>query len=99
MGNKAVEFHEEASEEYESAFDWYLERNETVAWHFAVEVDLAIEAISEAPQRWPEGIYGTRKLLLRRFPFVVIYRELPSVIQILAVAHGSRKPGYWKSRV
>ncbi len=58
----------------------------------------AVASIAEAPQRWPAGIHGTRKFLLGRFPFAVIYRELPSIIQVLAVAHGHRRPGYWKGR-
>jgi plasmid stabilization system protein ParE len=53
--------------------------------------------IAEAPQRWPAGPHGTRKFLLHRFPFAVIYRELPSAIQVLAVAHGRWRPGYWKT--
>jgi hypothetical protein len=36
---------------------------------------------------------------MHRFPFAVVYRELPSVIQVLAVAHGHRRPGYWKTRI
>ena len=87
MASKKVEFHEEASLEYEVAFEWYFVRSEQAASRFA-----------EAPQRWPGGIAGTRKLLLRRFPFAIFYRELPSLIQVLAVAHGHRRPGYWKER-
>ncbi len=42
----------------------------------------------------------TRRFLLRKFPFILIYRERDSGdIQILAAAHTSRKPGYWKRRI
>jgi hypothetical protein len=63
------------------------------------EVNLAIDKILAAPRRWSAGPYGTRNLLLHRFPFAVVYRELPAAIQFLAIAHGRRRPGYWKSRV
>lgn len=43
--------------------------------------------IAQAPQRWPSYSHGTRKFVLRRFPFLVVYRELATVIQVLAVAH------------
>ena len=99
MTSKSVEFHEEASLEYEAAFEWYFERSEPVASRFAGELNCAIGLIAEAPHRWPAGVRGTRRLLLQRFPFAVVYRELPSTIQILAVAHGRRRPGYWKQRV
>src|SRR5713101_7988860 len=98
MTSKAVEFHEEASFEYAAAFEWYFERSKLVASRFAGELDRAIAQVAEASQRWPTGVHGTRKFLLHRFPFAVIYRELPSKIQVLAVAQGHRRPGYWKQR-
>ncbi|MGD0322923.1 MAG: type II toxin-antitoxin system RelE/ParE family toxin [Terriglobia bacterium] len=99
MAAKSVEFLEEASAEYEEALDWYLTRSEASASKFARDLAQAIGMIAEAPQRWPAGPHGTRKFLLHRFPFAVVYRELPSTIQILAVAHGHRRPGYWKTRI
>jgi toxin ParE1/3/4 len=99
MARKTVEFHEEAAREYLAAFDWYLERNELVASRLAEQVTNAIELIADAPQRWPHYAHHTRKFVLRRFPFLVVYRELANVIQILAIAHAHRRPGYWKTRV
>ena len=96
---KLVEFHEEALAEVEAAFDWYLSKSERVATEFLEELDRAIEMIILSPERWLSATKGTRRYLLRRFPFAVVYRELPSVIQIVAVAHGRRRPGYWKKRV
>ena len=63
------------------------------------EVNYAIDRILEAPHRWPAGPHGTRKFLLHRFPYVVVYRELPSAVQVLAVAHGHRRPGYRETRL
>ncbi len=99
MAAKAVEFHEEASAEYEEAFDWYFTRSQPSASKFANELGQAIGMIAEAPQRWPAGLYGTRKFLLHRFPFAVVYRELSSAIQVLAVAHCHRRPRYWRTRI
>jgi plasmid stabilization system protein ParE len=97
MVAKPVEFLVEASAEYEEALDWYFARSEASASKFASELAQAIGMIAEAPQRWPAGPYGTRRFLLHRFPFAVVYRELPTAIQVLAVAHGHRRPGYWKT--
>jgi toxin ParE1/3/4 len=99
MASKQVEFHEAASLEFEAAFAWYFERSERAALRFAREVERAVASIADAPERFPAGASGTRRFLLQRFPFAVVYRELPSVIQVLAVAHGRRRPGYWKTRV
>ena len=60
MASKEVEFHEEASSEYEAAFDWYFARSELAASKFTEELSRAINLIAEAPQRWPDNIDGTR---------------------------------------
>jgi len=91
--------HPSAVEEAEKATRWYRERSAGSAVQFVEEVNDAIERILASPQRWPAGPYGTRKFLLHRFPFAVVYRELPSTIYVLAVAHGHRRPGYWKNRI
>lgn len=93
MPTDSVEFHEEATAEYDAAFDWYLEQSPDAARKFDAEVDRALTQILQAPQRWTSGPYSTRKFLLRQFPFIVIYRQLASAhIQIVAIAHTSRRP-------
>ena len=98
MAAKTVEFHEEAERETAAAFNWYLDRSQAAATRFLLELERAIELISSSPARWLEYVPGTRRFLLRRFPFAVIYRELDSHIQVLAVAHTRRRPGYWRKR-
>jgi len=97
---ESARFHSEASAEYDAAFDWYLQRSPDAALQFDAEVDRALAEIIAAPRRWAEGPHSTRRFLLRRFPFTLIYREQTAgEIQILAIAHTSRKPGYWKQRL
>lgn len=45
----------------------------------------------------PEDV-GARRVLLKRFPYAIIYIELDAQVRVLAFAHLRRKPGYWKSR-
>jgi plasmid stabilization system protein ParE len=97
---ESVEFHLEASAEYDAAFDWYLERSPDAALEFDAEVDRALAQIVDAPRRWAAGPFSTRRFLLRRFPYILIYRErVIGDIQVVAVAHTSRRPGYWKKRL
>jgi plasmid stabilization system protein ParE len=93
-----VVFHPEASTEYREACVWYADNDPRTADRFEQEVESAIQRIREAPRRWPKYDETHRKLLLRRFPYLVIYREYGSRIWIVAVAHGHRRPGYWKNR-
>ena len=100
MPTRVLELHEEAAVEYDAAFDWYLERSPDAALKFDTEFDRAVAEIVQAPRRWANGPHHTRRFLLRKFPFILIYRERDVIaIQVLAVAHTSRKPGYWKGRI
>jgi toxin ParE1/3/4 len=96
---RPVEFHDEAGVEYDVAFDWYLKRSPDAALMFDAEVNRALADIAATPHRWATGLHSTRRYLLRRFPYIVIYQERENDIQVLAFAHTSRKPGYWKKRL
>jgi len=98
MATKRLEIHPAALAELKSALAWYLERSRSAATTFAAEVDRAINLIATSPARWPAGEHGTRKIVLRRFPYALIYRDLLDAVQILAIAHGHRRPAYWKER-
>jgi len=99
MAAKPLAIHPDALDELKSALTWYSERSETAAINLVRELDNALELIVQSPNVWPPGEHGTRKFTLRRFPFALIYRETDASIQILAVAHGRRRPGYWKTRL
>jgi toxin ParE1/3/4 len=92
----AVQFHPGAISEARAAAQWYRVRNESAADAF---LNRAVEKISETPEMWPLFAGGTRRFLLKRFPFSVIYREVAGNIEVVAIAHGRRKPGYWKTRL
>ncbi len=98
MPARRVDFHPDAVVEAQAAKAWYGDRSAIAADAFVAELDHAVAQITEAPNRWPRYIAGTRRYLLHRFPFSVVYRESGSTIQIVAVAHGRRKPGYWRPR-
>jgi plasmid stabilization system protein ParE len=59
----------------------------------------ALEDIARWPQTWPTYLHRTRRIVLQKFPYAVIYREKMSSVQVLAIAHGHRRPGYWKGRL
>ena len=61
-------------------------------------LDRGIEAVSLAPERWPLFVHGTRRYLFHRFPFQLVYRVVNDSVQVVALAHGRRRPGYWKLR-
>jgi toxin ParE1/3/4 len=96
---KPYQVDDRAWAEVEAADDWYRERSSEAGVAFLVEVIEAFDTIARAPETWPDYLYGTRRYLLRHFPFAVVYLADPDVVTIVAVAHSKRKPGYWKKRV
>jgi toxin ParE1/3/4 len=66
---------------------------------FADAVDWAVQQIVSAPDRWPVYQGAFRWLRAGRFPYILYYRILdPDTVLIYAVAHTSRRPGYWLRR-
>ncbi|HUT09288.1 MAG TPA: type II toxin-antitoxin system RelE/ParE family toxin [Thermoguttaceae bacterium] len=98
MSRPTLEIHPEAIEEARAARQWYHEHSPAAADAFVAELDAAIERILDAPDRFPVYLAGTRRYLMHRFPYIVVYHQVRSTVQVIAVAHGKRKPGYWKSR-
>ncbi|MBI5967941.1 MAG: type II toxin-antitoxin system RelE/ParE family toxin [Deltaproteobacteria bacterium] len=99
MSSRRVDIHPEAVAEARAAAQWYRERSAPAANAFLAEVDRSVEKIAEDPEIWPRYVAGTRRFLLQRFPFSVVYRQVSGKIEIVAIAHGRRRPGYWKDRL
>jgi plasmid stabilization system protein ParE len=93
-----VWLHPEAIREARAARQWYERRSAHAADAFMTELDRAIELIERGPRQWPGYLGDTRRYVLHRFPFFVVYRETTSRIEVIAVAHGRRRPGYWLGR-
>ena len=101
---RPVRFDIEAEEELDAAAFYYEVRRAGLARSFLKAVDHAVDRLRENPARYaaPPGVpseLGVRRLFVHRFPFSLIYIELPDETRVLAVAHGSQRPGYWRSRV
>lgn len=66
---------------------------------FAQEVEEATARALAFPDAGSPASKSTKKVFVNRFPFSVVYRVDNEGIVIFAVAHHSRKPEYWASRV
>jgi toxin ParE1/3/4 len=93
-----VELLAAARQETVAAFEWYLERSPEAAHAFLQELETGVSLIAETPRVWPTFEAGTRRYLLRSYPFSIVYRHRGDRITIVAVAHHSRRPGYWMDR-
>ena len=98
MPRVKVEFHPAAEEETLAAAEWYRGRSPKAAEAFLAELDGAVRRIAEGPAVWATYIDDTRRVVLRRFPFSIVYRFVPETVQVIALAHARRRPGYWRQR-
>jgi plasmid stabilization system protein ParE len=98
MNGDRVSFHAEAAAELDGAFVWYAARSTKIAEQFLIELDRALTLILESPRNWQQVLGSWRRYPLRRFPFLIYFRETDSGIEVVALAHGRRRPGYWQDR-
>ena len=98
MSQRVVIFLLDAATEAEAAESWYFERDAEVARRFRSALAVAVDKITDAPERWPSTSAGAHRVLLEGFPYAVHYRVDERAIVIAAVAHQRRRPGYWQQR-
>jgi plasmid stabilization system protein ParE len=91
-------FGPEAQEDLIDATDWYEAREPGLGADFLRCVDAAVQRIARNPESYPVVHRNTRMALVRRFPYLIIYRIATQGIIIVAVFHASRDPATWKKR-
>jgi plasmid stabilization system protein ParE len=99
VSSASIRIHPAALEEAEAATEWYGRRSMRAAGMFLDELDRAISQIGDHPRQFPEYAFGARRMVLQRFPYLVVFRETEVGLEIIAVAHGRRRPGYWRDSV
>lgn len=88
-----------AISESQRAWRWFLRRSPRTAARFQAEIDRAIAEIAAKPKHWARYLHGTRAYRLHKFRHLVVYVERPAEVIVVAVAHTSRRPGYWRRRL
>jgi plasmid stabilization system protein ParE len=99
LKREPASIHPAAVREAEAAIEWYQQRSERAAERFVQELTEMIRRIEREPDRFPIFHFGTRRAALRRFPYLLVFHETATRVEIIAVAHGRRRPGYWQERL
>jgi len=94
-----LRFFEEAADEVENDRAWYRHRSESAESGFLRELDHAVERVADAPAQWPQYVEGTRRYVFPTYPYSLVYFVEGDTINIVAVAHDKRRPGYWRKRL
>jgi toxin ParE1/3/4 len=96
---KPLIIHADARAELDQSMAHYEEQLPGLGLDLQAEVERTLGDIQENPLLGsPYKSTKYRFWVVRRFSFVVFYRELETAIWIAAIAHGSRRPGYWRRR-
>lgn len=93
-----IRFLSGAQGEYQAAFDWYEQRSLQAANRFEEAVAETLELIRSNPALFPKYEPGHQFAGLKRFPYKIIYQQIGQVVYVIAMAHYSRSPEYWKDR-
>ena len=92
-------YHPDAQREVAAAVAYYVTIGPQLGNNFLTELEKSINRILSMPEAWAIHIGDTRRCLLHRFPYGVVYLMVPQGIEIVAVTHLHRKPDYWRDRV
>ena len=96
-----VRYHPDARAELSAAAEWYEERRPMLGQDFQTEVRRAEALIADRPATWPRwpGVgVDVRRFRLTRFPYCLAFQVTGDDIAVIAVAHQSRVPFYWRDR-
>lgn len=100
---RRVRILEEAAEEAIEAAAWYEQERTGLGVEFDQALNAALDLLEDdilPLTNIPDstGARGAKRLALKRFPYDMVVREGIEEIVIVAIAHQSRRPGYWRRR-
>lgn len=102
-GTKKVSFQvnirPEAEADLAEGFSWYESHRDGLGLEFLEEVRKSIKAITENPNRFSIKYRNTRRALIRRFPYQILYFIEADVVEVFAVIHVRRNPELWQQRI
>jgi hypothetical protein len=87
-----------AKEEFLDAIRYYNDQREGLGFEFASEVKNTLLRINGFPVAWPRFSERSRRCLMKRFPYAVLYKFEKQDILIIAIMHMSRDPKRWQDR-
>ncbi len=96
---KPAILHSEAIEELDAAIAYYESQKVGLGLDFLAEVEHALGKIQQNPNLGAGyKVTGLRRYITQQFPFLVFYAEFEEFIWVVAIAHGKRRPDYWRKR-
>lgn len=87
-----------ALHDLDDAFGWYESQRVGLGEEFLRAAGEAMTSLLEHPLRHPVLVRETRQILVRRFPYRVLYRIAADEVVVVACFHARRDPRRWEQR-
>ncbi len=94
----SIEISDEVENDFDKSYEYYSEENPKVADSFYKQINLSLENLKQHPVSFPVAYKNVRKFVVKKFPFVIYYQLIDSVIRVIAIFHTSRNPEIWNDR-
>lgn len=82
----------------DDAYAWYEEQKAGLGDEFLEGVEASFSTVKEGPLRYRVRHRDIRSVLVRRFPYLVLYRVLADRVVVVACFHSSRDSRSWGRR-
>lgn len=89
----------EAKVELFEAVGYYEDKSKGLGLDLLNEIKSAVEIIRRFPECCALRKNETRRYLINRFPYLIIYTYYKNHIWVIAFAHCKRKPEYWANSI
>jgi len=96
--SRSLRFLPEALEDALTTQRWYAEREPGLDQAFANDLAACVARIIAEPLAFPCVHGQVRRLVMRRFPYALYFRDTASEIVVVAL-HGRQDPRRWQSRL
>jgi plasmid stabilization system protein ParE len=93
-----LEFHPSAQDEVDEAAALYEAQGAVVGADFRAELEAALVRIARDPFLYAVELGEFRACPLKGFPYTLFFIALEGRVWVAAMAHQSRRPGYWARR-
>jgi plasmid stabilization system protein ParE len=93
-----IDFLAGARRDLDESLEWYAARSPMAAARFVSAIERTLVGIATDPGRFSPVDDTHRQCPVKRFPFRVVFRVAGNRVVIVAIAHASRRPGYWQRR-
>ena len=89
---KSLVYRPEAVADVRAAFEWYERQRAGLGDEFLSALAKSEEIVQSNPLSYRVIRRDARRIMLRRFPYQIIYRVVGDVVVVVACFHGRRSP-------